>query len=288
LEYKGDGAFIDDIVYDSPADEAGIKGGDIIISFDGKEVLDVSDLRRLIRRTKPKTKVQIELIRDGKKKKVTAEIGRRKDGNNIRIYTDYLPRVKVHNKSCYNYNPRGAYLGIHMEDMPDQLLEYFKAKFGVLVTQVVEDSPAEKAGIKAGDVITEFRHREVEDVSDLQFLIAKRDPEDEVEIKVIRDGSEKTMKVKLGKQKDFYKYDDNESGYIDAKKKYKHSVKGLNKERIRMSLENDALKQEFKRMKKQIAGATIDLRDLEDIPEIIEDALDEVDVYMDVESHAAN
>ena len=93
----------------------------------------------------------------------------------------------------------GGYLGVQIQGLDGQLADYFGAKDGgVLVTEVMEDSPAEKAGIKAGDVILSVAGENVEDAGDLVEEIRGHKPESKVELKVIRKNRSRKMKVTLG------------------------------------------------------------------------------------------
>ncbi len=95
-----------------------------------------------------------------------------------------------------------GYFGVQIQDLTDQLRSFFKVKNGkgVLITEVVEDSPAEEAGLKAGDVIIKVNHRMIENADDLQNNIQRHDPDTEVKLTLIRRGREKTITATLGAQ----------------------------------------------------------------------------------------
>ncbi|HPF35675.1 MAG TPA: PDZ domain-containing protein [Candidatus Krumholzibacteria bacterium] len=93
----------------------------------------------------------------------------------------------------------GAYLGIHMQDLGEQLAAYFDAQ-GVLVESVVEDSPAAAAGLQAGDVITRLDDTEIDDAGDVTAFMSEREPGDEIHVKVKRKGKDKTIDVTLAER----------------------------------------------------------------------------------------
>lgn len=127
-----------------------------------------------------------------------------------------------------------GWLGVSIQNMTPDLAEQFdiKDEKGSLVAEVVGDSPAEKAGFKRGDLIIEYEGRQVDDSTALRNMVAGTLPDTAVKIKIIRDGKEKTLTVKIGKLSE---------AVVTAKSEYGNAMKGvhvqdLNPE-IRMSLD---------------------------------------------------
>lgn len=210
---EGQGALIDDVVDDGPAEEAGIKGGDVIISFKGKDVDDIAHLRKMICKTDPGDNVAVVVDRDGQKLDFKVEMGEPKSMK-VTVWSDKFGDALKHFKlgkgmarkkalecytSCYDCGDRG-WLGVELQDLSEQLGEYFKVKDGngALVSSVQKDSPAEKGGLKAGDVIVMLNGKDVGDSDELIKLMCKTEPGDEVTVSVLRNGKKKTMKVTLG------------------------------------------------------------------------------------------
>ncbi len=108
---------------------------------------------------------------------------------------------------------KAGFLGVQIQDLSEQLSDYFKVKDGngVLVSEVVEGSPAEKAGLKAGDVVTKVDDNDIESSSDLTMTIRGFEPESKVSISVIRDGKKKKLKATLGETKGGFHYKFGES-----------------------------------------------------------------------------
>ena len=92
-----------------------------------------------------------------------------------------------------------GWLGVSIQTLTPDLAKQFNLKNdeGILVGDVVEDGPAEKAGIQRGDVILEFDGKEVRDITTLRNMVADTIPDKEVAIKLIRDGKPETLKVKI-------------------------------------------------------------------------------------------
>jgi len=91
-----------------------------------------------------------------------------------------------------------GWLGIYIGDVSPELAKKFGVEGGVLVTKVMKDSPAEKGGLKSGDVIVGFNGQPVKSVADLQLKVINTKPGEEVKITVIREGERKTLTVKVG------------------------------------------------------------------------------------------
>lgn len=93
-----------------------------------------------------------------------------------------------------------GWLGVTIQDITDDLAKHFdiKEEKGTLVTDVLKDTPAQKAGIKRGDVIVEFDGKSIEDSTDLRNRVAGTLPGDTVRVKVIREGKETVLTVTIG------------------------------------------------------------------------------------------
>jgi len=99
-----------------------------------------------------------------------------------------------------------GYLGIYPEDLDEEIIEEYDIKRGILVSEVVEHSPAEDAGFIEDDIILEFGGEEVDDVSELRYLILNARPKEKVRIEVLRDGKRMELTPVLGKAKPQYGY----------------------------------------------------------------------------------
>ena len=94
---------------------------------------------------------------------------------------------------------QGTWLGIYLQPLTEQLRDYFRVKDGkgVLISEVVEDSPADEAGLKAGDVIIAVGDEDIEGQDDVVEAIREREEGEEVEIVVVRKGRKKTLTAEL-------------------------------------------------------------------------------------------
>jgi membrane-associated protease RseP (regulator of RpoE activity) len=211
------GALVTDIVEDSPADKADIEVGDVILKYDGQTVSSPGQLSRLVRKTAPGEKVMVEISRDGEKKTITAEIGQREEIEDI--YTFKIRGDKGKGTTCFDplafelfgsphflchWSGPDLWLGVRTVDLTDQLAKYFgiKEDRGVLISEVLDDSPAEKAKLEAGDVIVKADGERIEDTPDLHEAIAEHEEGDEIELVVVRHGKEKKLKAILEERPD--------------------------------------------------------------------------------------
>ena len=155
---------------DSPAAKAGLKVGDAILDYNGQRVEGIEQFRRFVRETPAGRDVKVGLIREGKAQTVTVRVGSRKMASVEPMVSMMAPRVEIPEIRM----PRGgmvfwssAALGVEAEGLEGQLAEFFGVKEGVLVRRVMKASAAEKAGLRAGDVITKVDDTRVSTPSEL-------------------------------------------------------------------------------------------------------------------------
>jgi len=209
------GVIVADVVPDSPAARAGLKKDDVILTFNGEPVKGTKHFNRLINETPPGRTVTLVISRDGAEQTITAKLGKRSEHFRSYIWHPNDDRVQelrdrildLHDATRaarelpYTLLPRTVFagrrrIGIESMELTSQLGEYFGVKGGkgVLITSVESGGPAEKAGLKAGDVITAVDGESVADSGDLTRLLNKKD-EGEVKLTVVRDKREITVTV---------------------------------------------------------------------------------------------
>jgi serine protease Do len=204
---------VKEVVEDSPAAKAGLAKDDIIVEFDGEKVRSAEQLRRLVRETPPGHDVSIIVRRGGATKTLTAEVGKPR----ARTFEYYgapgssqtfnvpiphpMPGTRRPDFNLF-WMQRGARLGISGDELTSQLAQYFGVKEGkgVLVREVLVGSAAEKAGLKAGDVIVAVDGKEVGNVRELRRALAG--PADQKErrtaaLTIVRDKHEQKLSVEL-------------------------------------------------------------------------------------------
>ena len=196
LDYDRDvGVLVNDVEDDSPADGAGIREGDIIIEYDGRDISNTGSLIRKVRATDPGDEVEIVLVRKGQVMTVTATIDEKPKG-----LESWFEHGKKGKPSILKVQEdRGGWLGVHLQNLTDQLGEYFGVSDGegVLVTEVVKDSPAEKADLQAGDVIVSYDGDDIDDVDELVEAVFESEIGEVVEIEVMRNKKRRTIRAEI-------------------------------------------------------------------------------------------
>jgi serine protease Do len=199
------GALVRDVIDDSPAEKAGIKDNDVILSFQGEAVQSAAHLARLVRETPPGRKVAIDLVRDGKAVKVTATLAEGKGLTHFTMPQFEMPVLPPDIPEWTLKHPlmmRGPVkLGIEYRQLSGQLAEFFKlakGETGLLVEEVDPAGPAGKAGVKAGDVITKMNGQALKSSRDLKRAVAAAEPGNEIALTVLREGKPLDVKVLIG------------------------------------------------------------------------------------------
>lgn len=210
------GVIVKEVTPDSPAAKAGLKENDVIVEYNGERVEGALQFGRLVRETPSGRTVALTTIRDGKPQKLNAEIGAwsdhfGKEMNHVfAIGPPPVPHVPDMNafdfrSFPYEFGSAAPLLGVTAENLNGQLGEYFGAPGGqgVLVREVRPGTPAEKAGLKAGDVIVKVDGESIRTVGDLRSKLRARVDKDEknIQLGVLRKGSQMTLSVSIEKPK---------------------------------------------------------------------------------------
>jgi serine protease Do len=168
------GALIGDVVENSPAEKAGIRAGDIIVEFEGKEVVDPSGLRNSVAVSSPGKDVTLKILRDGKPVTITATIAEQPDMMQKAMGT-------VDNQLK----------GIHVQNLTPELRKKMELPVrvaGVVVADIDEDSPAE--GILArGDIIMQINRRNIASLKDYEAVVSDIKASQGIMVLIYRNGS---------------------------------------------------------------------------------------------------
>jgi serine protease Do len=212
------GVVLGKIVPDSPAAKAGLKENDVVTEINGQRVEGAAQFRRMVHEIPAGRSIQLTVWRDGRSQSLSVTLGKSEDRRRFMkmpaptpgTFTfrmpdmpeiPAIPSMEWNGGVLAGGNPR---LGIDAEDLNGQLGVFFGAPDGegILVREVNSGSPAEKAGVKAGDVITSLNGERIRSVGELrEKLSGKRDEKDRtVKLGVVRNKSAVTLTVELPEQ----------------------------------------------------------------------------------------
>ena len=201
----GGGAEITGITENSGAQKAGLKRGDVITKINDIKVDGQEDVTEAIHKFKPADKITVTFKRDGKEEKLTATLGKSGGMNfsgSLDMSMPQLEKMKEFSNMDRLYAPR-AYsysyssntkprLGIRAQETEDGK--------GVKVLDVAEESPADKAGIKEGDIIMQFDGKPVNSAEALVNLAKENKDKYSYKINLTRDGKAQEIEVKIPKK----------------------------------------------------------------------------------------
>ncbi len=214
------GVAVEKVVENSPAQQAGVQVGDVIVAIDGNKVSSIRKMMRIISEIAPDHQAKLSILRNGEEREITVTLTKRppekfesgmfRTGISMPIEEGQIARMPFPNLPTSDgeiFDPRRAgnvvitenadrQIGAKVIQLTKQLGEYFgvSAGKGMLITEVYEDSPAVKAELKAGDVIVELDGKQITNQLELtRSLMTKK--EGEVLLTIIRDKNRQTIKV---------------------------------------------------------------------------------------------
>ncbi|MBF7052597.1 DegQ family serine endoprotease [Halomonas sp. KAO] len=177
------GALIADLDPEGPAAEGGLQAGDVILEVDGARVHDSSTLPRLIGRTAPGSDVELELMRDGKRRSLEVTLGDWPDSGSA-----------AEEKGGDSQQAR---LGITVTELDDAERKRLGIKGGVRIASVDPAGAAARAGVRAGDILVSIDHRDITDASQLVSLARDLPTDRAVPVRLYRDGRSLFVALRL-------------------------------------------------------------------------------------------
>lgn len=167
-----EGALINTVEQDTPAEKAGLKRYDVIIKLNGEPIKDNNDVRFKIAEVEPGTKVELTIIRDGKVKNVTLEVAERD------------PEPETAQKISPDKD-----IGITVQEMTPRIASRygFRTEEGLIITEVKQYSEAHRQGIEKYDIIVEVNRKPVRRADDLEKEIKNTDAGDPIMLLIVRE-----------------------------------------------------------------------------------------------------
>ncbi len=155
----------------NPAEKAGIKANDIIIEIDNVKIKDNRGLTNIIASKTVGSKIKVKALRNGETKTFSVTIAKRNDGKILAA------------------NGVDDEIGVKIEELTPELSKKYNInRAGVMITEVINDSKAQKAGLVSGDVIAEINHQRIKSKNDYLKVISKIDKGKDIVMVIIRKG----------------------------------------------------------------------------------------------------
>jgi len=179
------GIMITKTVFEGPADLAGIIDGDVLMALDGDKIYTTDQLTRMLSLFEPGQKVKLKYFRDKKTKSINFTFGEKKK-----------PKIK-----------QTAYMGVYLMDMNEKIKKKFDydKNYGIVITGLTEDGPADKAGIEEDDILMKIDDDKVFTIDQLTKMLKAYEPEDKLKTLIFRDKNEKEFTLTLGTKSDYSK-----------------------------------------------------------------------------------
>lgn len=183
---KPRGALVANVLEDGPAQSAGLKAGDVILSFNGIELNVASELPPLVGRVKPGSRVKVVVLRQGKPKTIKVKVGELPE-NDEPVAKKATQKSKKENR-----------LNVVVETVSRDQMKRWDIEFGVLVKSV-GDGPGAEAGIKPGDVIMMLDYEKVTSVDSFEALLSDLPIGKSIPMQISRKGNPRFVAIKLQK-----------------------------------------------------------------------------------------
>ncbi len=176
------GALIGDVTPDSPAADAGLKQGDIIVRFNGQEVVDVTNLRRMVADSKPGQSIELSFVRDGKQENAKVNIS----------------EMQGEEKQPSQPDQESSQIGLTVTKVTPEIAQQLglEAARGVVVTELTQGGIADSSGLRERDIILNVNGTDVNDAATFKRLVNSRSVDDGVRMVVQSGGMQRFVIVK--------------------------------------------------------------------------------------------
>ncbi|MDZ7374479.1 MAG: PDZ domain-containing protein [candidate division KSB1 bacterium] len=264
------GALIVDVAPGSPADRAGLKKNDVVLAVDKRPIEDADELREFIRRAKPHQQVSLEVQRGREKLTLKVTLERRPKG----LSEFYLPGASETRELVLSLSPLRSLLGAQVQDMNRDLAKYFRLSEpkGVLITDVDRGGPADRAGLRPGDVIVRVDGTEVSNTRELRNELQRlRRKDEEAKLTIVREGVETKVTLALDSKRPAswfdFEWSDRESPltlwFESEGSRLEKLREELEREAQDLRKEMDLLRRELRDLQKQLESLQAEMKRLQ-------------------------
>jgi len=180
---RPEGSLINQVAPDSPAAKAGLKAGDIIMKYNGSPISRTSDLLNYLNRTMPKQTIQLEILRDGKPRNISAT---------LTTAPDDTPAT-----SERTTQQNGPVLGMAIRNLTAAEQSRLDVRGGILVEDVTRGGLAAQSNIISGDVITQINNTSILNTGDFSKAVAALPKNTVVRVSIIRQGQRAMLGLRI-------------------------------------------------------------------------------------------
>jgi serine protease Do len=170
---KPQGALINAVEDDSPADQGGIEPGDVIVRFNGEPIVESGDLPHAVGMMAPGQKAEVEVYRQGKRRLLKVRVGALDKDKDMADADD----------------KNGDRLGLLVQELDERERRTLRLRGGIAIADVAPDSAASKAGLRAGDIIVQLGYSRIDDVDEYQQVIVELPKNTPIAIRFYRQGN---------------------------------------------------------------------------------------------------
>jgi len=183
----------------SPASKAGIKTEDVVLEYNGQRVEGVEQFMRMVRETPAGRDIRMSIFRSGGNQQITLTTAPRKSSSmNLELGPSMAPlHIPIPDFPRPHMSWRSSFLGIETEELDSQLAEYFGVKEGLLIRSVTKGSPADRAGVKAGDVIIRVDDTKVSSQRDITSAMRPNRSKKTIALQLVRDKREMPVQLAI-------------------------------------------------------------------------------------------
>ncbi|TWT43033.1 putative periplasmic serine endoprotease DegP-like precursor [Thalassoglobus neptunius] len=183
----GEGALISEVFPETPAANAGLKPGDIVVEFAGQKIADRDSLVEIVEQSKPGQEYSVKVIREGKRQRIDVTLEE--------MPSDYTAALKRGMRQQPGATPAPensevSKLGLEIVELDSELASQLNLEgkvSGVLVKSVKSGSPAEESGLRAGDIIQRVGQKEVDSIDEFAAAIDGLSVSDGILVHIKRD-----------------------------------------------------------------------------------------------------
>ncbi len=180
------GVLIKKVSEESPAEKAGLHADDILLKIDGDKIYTIDQVKKML-----------SFFESGQNINITYKRGENTKTCLLQLEEQKTPEV-----------PKRTYMGVFLKDLDEETRKNIKLMkpFGIMISEVVKDSPADKAGLKDEDVLLTFAGEKIFTVDQLIKMLQNFKPENEIKLKILRGKKTKIIKIVLGEKEDDLNY----------------------------------------------------------------------------------